>query len=329
MLKLDSGMPGPFGAGKVVSPATGADALVLFGGTGDLARKKIYPALLAMARRGHLDIPVIAVARAPGDASTLRTLVHDSLQQQGLLDDAAYRKTRSLARLRPGRLRRCRDLRQAASCARPARASALLSGDSSRRVSGRRRRARPDGWHRAGARRHRKAVRTRPRVRAVAEPDAASGISRADDFSHRSLPGQGGDPEPLLFPLRQRVSRTGLESQLRGERADHDGRAVRRRRPWRILRVGRCIARCRAESPAAGDGAAGDGAAVQSARRCTARRKGEASPRRAPARRERYRARAISRLPGRGGRRAEFAGRDLSPRCACTSIPGAGPACRS
>jgi glucose-6-phosphate 1-dehydrogenase len=92
MLKLDSGMPGPFGAGKVVSPATGADALVLFGGTGDLARKKIYPALLAMAGRGHLDIPVIAVARAAGDASTLRTLVHDSLQQQGLVNDAAFAK---------------------------------------------------------------------------------------------------------------------------------------------------------------------------------------------------------------------------------------------
>ena len=85
-------MPGAFGGGKAVSSATGADALVLFGGTGDLARKKIYPALLAMARRGHLDIPVIAVARAPGDAPTLRALVHDSLQQQRLLDDAAFAK---------------------------------------------------------------------------------------------------------------------------------------------------------------------------------------------------------------------------------------------
>jgi len=92
MLKLDSGMPGPFGGGKALSNATGADALVLFGGTGDLARKKIYPALLAMARRGHLGIPVIAVARAPGDASTLRAIVHDSLQQQGLVDDAAFAK---------------------------------------------------------------------------------------------------------------------------------------------------------------------------------------------------------------------------------------------
>ena len=41
-----------------------SDALVLFGATGDLARKKIFPALQAMVRRGHLDMPVIGVAKA-------------------------------------------------------------------------------------------------------------------------------------------------------------------------------------------------------------------------------------------------------------------------
>ncbi|HEY7945467.1 MAG TPA: glucose-6-phosphate dehydrogenase [Casimicrobiaceae bacterium] len=75
-----------------MSAAAHSDALVLFGGTGDLARKKIYPALLAMARRGHLDIPVIAVARTPGDAASLRTMVHDSLQQEGDLDEASFGK---------------------------------------------------------------------------------------------------------------------------------------------------------------------------------------------------------------------------------------------
>jgi len=35
-----------------------SDALVFFGVTGDLAHKKIFPALQALARRGHLDIPV-------------------------------------------------------------------------------------------------------------------------------------------------------------------------------------------------------------------------------------------------------------------------------
>ena len=41
-----------------------SDALVFFGATGDLAYKKIFPALQALAKRGHLDIPVIGVAKA-------------------------------------------------------------------------------------------------------------------------------------------------------------------------------------------------------------------------------------------------------------------------
>ena len=45
-------------------PHPHSDALVLFGVTGDLAYKKIFPALQAMARRGNLNFPVIGVARS-------------------------------------------------------------------------------------------------------------------------------------------------------------------------------------------------------------------------------------------------------------------------
>jgi glucose-6-phosphate 1-dehydrogenase len=63
-------------------PATfSSDALVLFGGTGDLARKKIYPALLAMMEHGHLDTPVIAVARGPLGADGFRNYVRENLPQ--------------------------------------------------------------------------------------------------------------------------------------------------------------------------------------------------------------------------------------------------------
>ncbi len=41
-----------------------ADALVLFGAMGDLAHKKIFPALYHMVQRGHLDLPIIGVAKA-------------------------------------------------------------------------------------------------------------------------------------------------------------------------------------------------------------------------------------------------------------------------
>ena len=41
-----------------------SDAFVFFGATGDLALKKIFPALQAMVKRGHLKVPVIGVARS-------------------------------------------------------------------------------------------------------------------------------------------------------------------------------------------------------------------------------------------------------------------------
>jgi glucose-6-phosphate 1-dehydrogenase len=62
--------------------AASSDALVLFGATGDLARKKIYPALLAMVEDGHLDVPVIAVARKALGADGFRNFVQQSLPQQ-------------------------------------------------------------------------------------------------------------------------------------------------------------------------------------------------------------------------------------------------------
>jgi len=55
-----------------------ADALVLFGGTGDLAQKKIYPALQALTARGQLSVPVITVGRAEWDVKKLRAFVRTS-----------------------------------------------------------------------------------------------------------------------------------------------------------------------------------------------------------------------------------------------------------
>jgi glucose-6-phosphate 1-dehydrogenase len=49
-----------------------SDALVFFGATGDLAYKKIFPALQAMTKRGHLNVPVIGVAKAGWNLDQLR-----------------------------------------------------------------------------------------------------------------------------------------------------------------------------------------------------------------------------------------------------------------
>jgi glucose-6-phosphate 1-dehydrogenase len=73
-----------------------ADALVFFGATGDLAYTQIFPALQAMIRRGHLDMPIIGVAGRPWSIDQLRAHVHDSLEQHGGVDKAAFDKLCSL-----------------------------------------------------------------------------------------------------------------------------------------------------------------------------------------------------------------------------------------
>jgi glucose-6-phosphate 1-dehydrogenase len=67
-----------------------SDALVFFGATGDLAYKKIFPALQAMVKRGHLDVPVIGVAKAGWNLEQLQARAKDSLDKHGGLDPAAF-----------------------------------------------------------------------------------------------------------------------------------------------------------------------------------------------------------------------------------------------
>jgi len=64
-----------------------SDALVLFGVTGDLVHKKIFPALYAMAKRGDLDIPVVGVASRSWSVSQLRKHATASIRQFGRIDD--------------------------------------------------------------------------------------------------------------------------------------------------------------------------------------------------------------------------------------------------
>jgi glucose-6-phosphate 1-dehydrogenase len=80
-----------------MSPAH-SDALVFFGATGDLAYKKIFPSLQAMLKRGHLDVPVIGVAKAGWGLDQLKARAKDSLEKHGGLDAAAFTKLSSLLR---------------------------------------------------------------------------------------------------------------------------------------------------------------------------------------------------------------------------------------
>jgi glucose-6-phosphate 1-dehydrogenase len=59
--------------------ATRADALVLFGATGDLARKKLFPALYHLSAAGRLDVPVMGVASSAWDDAKLAKYAADSV----------------------------------------------------------------------------------------------------------------------------------------------------------------------------------------------------------------------------------------------------------
>jgi glucose-6-phosphate 1-dehydrogenase len=85
----------------VSDPRPRSDALVFFGATGDLAYKKIFPALQAMVRRGRLDVPVIGVARS-GTRDELVERARASVTENGGLDPEAFPKLASLLRIVDG-----------------------------------------------------------------------------------------------------------------------------------------------------------------------------------------------------------------------------------
>ncbi len=79
--------------------AVPSDALVLFGVTGDLVYKKIFPALYAMVKRGVLNVPVVGVASSQWSLAQLRKRATDGIKKSGKIDDKqAFRHLLSLLR---------------------------------------------------------------------------------------------------------------------------------------------------------------------------------------------------------------------------------------
>jgi glucose-6-phosphate 1-dehydrogenase len=77
--------------GEINMSAQQSDALVFFGATGDLAYKQIFPALHAMVKRGHLNVPVIGVAQAGWNLDQLIARAKDSIDTNGGLYPVAWR----------------------------------------------------------------------------------------------------------------------------------------------------------------------------------------------------------------------------------------------
>ena len=79
--------------------AAPSDALVFFGATGDLAYKKIFPALQRMIRHGRLDVPVIGISKAGWGVEQLRNRAAESLERHGGgIDPEAFGKLTRLLR---------------------------------------------------------------------------------------------------------------------------------------------------------------------------------------------------------------------------------------
>ena len=72
---------------NISGDAARSDALVLFGVTGDLAYKKIFPALYAMTRHGVLNVLVIGVAPPDWNPAQLRKRARDAIKESGKIDD--------------------------------------------------------------------------------------------------------------------------------------------------------------------------------------------------------------------------------------------------
>ncbi len=88
-----------------------SDAFVFFGATGDLAYKKIFPALQNMVRQGTLDVPVIGVAKSGWTVEQLRERARDSIVKYGGgVDDEAFQKLCELLELPRRRLQGRQDL---------------------------------------------------------------------------------------------------------------------------------------------------------------------------------------------------------------------------
>jgi glucose-6-phosphate 1-dehydrogenase len=75
-----------------------SDALVFFGATGDLAYKKVFPAIQNLIQHHHLDVPVVGVAKAGWTLEQFQARARDSLEKHGGVDQAAFAKLVKLLR---------------------------------------------------------------------------------------------------------------------------------------------------------------------------------------------------------------------------------------
>ena len=255
-------------------------ALVVFGVTGDLARKKLLPAVYDLANRGLLPTGfVLARLRPPGlgrrrlrghgpgggQRARPHAVAGGGLVPAGRQHPVRPRRVRRRQRVRPAG----GDPGRAARRARDPGQRGVLPLDPAGRLPDR---AQAAAAHRHGGQRRVRrlapggggeAVRPRPGVARGAQRPGRRRLHRRGRVPDRPLPGQGDGPEHPGAALREHAVRAGLELQLRRLGADHHGRGRRHRQPGRLLRRHRRGPRRAAEPPAAAARAGRDGGAGQ------------------------------------------------------------------
>ena len=221
--------------------------LVLFGGTGDLAWRKLMPALFQAFRHGKLPAGgrILAVARDERSDDDYRAFVKerfDDVEVAKRPSDEEFARFAGLLHYRRMDLSQPERLRRPEALARheprgadtvgavPRHQPAPVPGDL--RAARRGRAERP-----ARPRRAREAARPRPgRARRRSTASCARVFSETAGLPHRPLPRQAVGAEPDGAALRQRAVRAAVAAREHRQHPDHAGRGPRRGHARRLLR---------------------------------------------------------------------------------------------
>ena len=249
-----------------------SDALVIFGVTGDLAHKMIFPALYAMVRRGALKVPVIGVAFPKWSLTRLHKRVTDSIKRSGGINDQhALHQLLSLLKYVSGDYKDSStfaSIKEALGKAlHPAHYLAIPPSLFETVIR---------GLGAAGLSRNARVIVEKPFGRDLASARKLNRVAQAvfpenSIFRIDHFLGKEAIMNIPLFSFREFVPGTDMEPQLRGQRPDNTFREFRDREAWFILRNRRLPARCDRESSFSGRGAARHGTARRSGLRSSTR----------------------------------------------------------
>ena len=259
--------------------STPADVLVIFGITGDLAKKMTFRSLYRLERRRLLDCPIVGVALDDWSDAALRDHARSAIETAGeTIDEDVFGRFAQRLSMVSGDFADAKTYERVAKAIEGAPHARVLPGDPAVAVrpGGRGTRAcQPDRARQGGGG---EAVRPRSGVGAGAQRPAAQRPRGVADLPHRPLSRQGTGDGHHVPAVRQLDLRAAVEPRPDPVRADHHGRELRGRGPGQLLRPRRGAARRGAEPPAAAARAVRRRAAERRRCRRAARQAGRGVP---------------------------------------------------